>query len=256
MCVWINFRFLKKLQRSQSSYVPFTQVQFPLVVHSSNPTLKKNIIYLFGAPGLSCGMWDLVSWPWMEPGLPVLGAWVLSHGTTTEVPNLTFLWLFVRTKKPTPGITISEAAVTSLRRVQLLATPRTVACQTLPSMGFSRKEYWSRLPFPSPGDLPNSGIKSGSPALQADSLLIESPGNPYLINWTPDLIWISPNCPLMSTLFVQGSNPAFHISLRCHTSFVSSGLWPFLCFSLLLVLLESCLIRVTRVYPCFLLRTW
>ena len=43
------------------------------------------------------------------------------------------------------------------------------------SMGFSRQEYWSGLPFPPPGDLPDSGIKPASPALQADSLLLESP---------------------------------------------------------------------------------
>ena len=45
-------------------------------------------------------------------------------------------------------------------------------------MEFSRQEYWSELPFPSPGDLPNLGVKSGSPALQADSLPPESPGKP------------------------------------------------------------------------------
>ena len=50
------------------------------------------------------------------------------------------------------------------------ATPRTVACQAPLSMGFSRQEDWSGLPFPSPGDLPDPGIKPGSPALQADSL--------------------------------------------------------------------------------------
>ena len=49
-------------------------------------------------------------------------------------------------------------------------TPWTVACQAPPSMGFSRQEYWRGLSFPSPGDLPNPGIKSASPALQADSL--------------------------------------------------------------------------------------
>ena len=42
-----------------------------------------------------------------------------------------------------------------------LETPRTVACQAPLSMGFSRREYWNRLPFPSPGDLPNPGIKTG-----------------------------------------------------------------------------------------------
>ena len=54
-----------------------------------------------------------------------------------------------------------------------LATPWTVARQAPLSMGFSRKEYWSGLPFPPPGDLPNPGIKPGSPALQADSLPTE-----------------------------------------------------------------------------------
>jgi len=47
-------------------------------------------------------------------------------------------------------------------------------------MEFSRQEYWSRLPFPTPGDLPNSGIKPRSPALQADSLLSEPPGKPRI----------------------------------------------------------------------------
>ena len=51
-----------------------------------------------------------------------------------------------------------------------LATPWTVACQAPLSMGFSRQEYWSGLPFPSPGHLPNPGIEPRSPALQADSL--------------------------------------------------------------------------------------
>ena len=68
--------------------------------------------------------------------------------------------------------------VKSLNRVQLFATPWTLAHQTPPSMGFSRQEYWSGLPFPSPGDLPNPGIKPRSPALQVDALLSEPPGNP------------------------------------------------------------------------------
>ena len=49
----------------------------------------------------------------------------------------------------------------------------TVAHQAALSMGFPRQEYWSELPFPSPGDLPDPGIEPGSPALQADSLLTE-----------------------------------------------------------------------------------
>ena len=54
-----------------------------------------------------------------------------------------------------------------------LATPWTVAHQAPLSMGFSRQEYWSGLPFPSPGDLPNPGIELGSPAFQADDLPTE-----------------------------------------------------------------------------------
>ena len=54
----------------------------------------------------------------------------------------------------------------------------TVALQPPLSMEFSRQEYWGRLTFPSPGDLPDPGIKPRSPALQADSLLSELPGKP------------------------------------------------------------------------------
>ena len=60
--------------------------------------------------------------------------------------------------------------VNSLSRVWLFATPWTVAHQAPQSMEFSRQEYWSGLPFPSPGDLPNPGIQPGSPTLQADTL--------------------------------------------------------------------------------------
>ena len=69
----------------------------------------------------------------------------------------------------------------SLSHVRLFSTPWTVAYQAPPSMGFSRQEYWSGLPFPSPGDLPDSGIIHGSPALQADSLPSEPPGKPWHI---------------------------------------------------------------------------
>ena len=58
-----------------------------------------------------------------------------------------------------------------------LTTPWTVARQAPLTMGFSRQENWSVLPFPSPGDHPNPGIEAGSPALQADSLPTELPGN-------------------------------------------------------------------------------
>ena len=54
--------------------------------------------------------------------------------------------------------------------LQLFVTPWTVVCQAPLSMGFSRQDYWSGLPFPSTGDLPHPGIETKSPALQADSL--------------------------------------------------------------------------------------
>jgi len=53
-----------------------------------------------------------------------------------------------------------------------------IAYQAPPSMGFSRQECWSRLPFPSPGHLPDPGIEPGSPSLRADALPSEPPGKP------------------------------------------------------------------------------
>ena len=70
-----------------------------------------------------------------------------------------------------------KVEVKSLSRVRLFATPWTVAHQAHPSMGFSRQEYWSGLPFLSPRDLANPGIEPRSPALQADALTSELPGN-------------------------------------------------------------------------------
>ena len=68
-----------------------------------------------------------------------------------------------------------KVKVKSLSRVQLFVTPWTVAYQAPPSMEFSRQEYWSGLPFPSSGDLPDPGIEPRSPALLADTLPSEPP---------------------------------------------------------------------------------
>ena len=70
---------------------------------------------------------------------------------------------------------VKYSEVKSHSHVQLFATPWTVAHQALPSMGFSRQEYWSGLPFPSPGDVPNPGIEPRSLALQADALTSAPP---------------------------------------------------------------------------------
>ena len=66
--------------------------------------------------------------------------------------------------------------VRSLSRVGLFMTPWTVAYQAPPFMGFSRQGYWSGLPFPSPGDLPDPGITPGSPTLWAGTLPSKPPG--------------------------------------------------------------------------------
>ena len=63
-------------------------------------------------------------------------------------------------------------------RVQLFATLWTVDNQAPLSVGFSRREYWSGLPCPPPGDLPHPGIEPGSPALQTDSLPLSHQGSP------------------------------------------------------------------------------
>ena len=75
-----------------------------------------------------------------------------------------------------PDMSLVKVKVKSLSSVQLFVTPWTVAYQAPPSMGFSRQEYRSGLPFPSPGDLPDPGIEPGSPAFQADALTSEPPG--------------------------------------------------------------------------------
>ena len=68
----------------------------------------------------------------------------------------------------------------SLSRVQFFVMTQTVAHQAPLALGFSRQEYQSGLPFPSPGDLPNPGIKPRSPELQVDSLPSEPAGKPKI----------------------------------------------------------------------------
>ena len=71
----------------------------------------------------------------------------------------------------------------SLSHIQLFATLWTVAHQAPPPVVFSRQEYWSGLPFTSPGDLPDPGIIPRSPALQAEALTSEPPGKPLSLNY-------------------------------------------------------------------------
>ena len=102
----------------------------------------------------------------------------LEEGTVTSI----HAWRIPWTEKPGRlqatawrATSVQSSSVQSLSCVRLFATPWTVARQAPPSMEFSRQEYWSGLPFPSPGDLPNPGIEPRSPALQAEALTSELP---------------------------------------------------------------------------------
>ena len=98
-------------------------------------------------------------------------------------------------------------------------TPWTIACQAPISMGFPRQEYWGRLPFPSPGDLPEPEIKPGSPALQADLYCLSHRGQ---------------SCPMTEPLSHQGNTfislsvkspkPLFRDFLVCFLNSFSSQL--------------------------------
>ena len=120
----------------------------------------------------------------------IFSSWPLYEGTmiTSNLPQRTWslgLWTSPKVTQNLPRIymppelmVLSESEVNSLSHVRLFAALWTVAHQAPPSMGFSRHKYWSRLPFPSPGDFPDPGIEPRSPALQADTLTSEPPGKP------------------------------------------------------------------------------
>ena len=105
---------------------------------------------------------SILAWEIPQRSLAGYSPWGPTESNTTEH---TYIHIWYREKK-----------VKSLSRVRFFVTPWTVAYQAPLSMGFSRQGYWSGLPFPSPGDIPNPEIKPGSPALQADALPSELPG--------------------------------------------------------------------------------
>ena len=115
----------------------------------------------------------------------------------------------------TPFMNRSE--VKSLSRVWLFVTPWTVVHQAPPSMGFSRQEYWSGLPFPSPGDLPDPGIEPRSPRLQADALTSEPPGKqilaviPHVVQYQAILINVALQVVLKLSSF---SSPTLFLSFN------------------------------------------
>ena len=113
----------------------------------------------------------------------------------------------------------------SLSRVRLFATPRTVAYQAPPSMGFSRQEYCSGLPFPSPGDLPDPGIEPRSPAFQADALTSEPPGKPIIINiYLYILVFIFLFSKFLSSVYNDITCPQF-IQVQCQSLTIYITKW-------------------------------
>ena len=96
------------------------------------------------------------SWTRDRTWVSCIAGWCFTSWATRESPKEQWKWKW--------------------SRVLLFATPWAVAYQAPPSMEFSRQEYWSGFPFPSPGVLPDSGIEPGSPALQADALPSKPPG--------------------------------------------------------------------------------
>ena len=101
----------------------------------------------------------------------------------------------------------------SLSRVRLFATPWTGAYQAPPSMGFSRQEYWSGLPLPSPGDLPNPGIKPRFSALQADTLPYKPPGKPLPIPYIVSIMYICQSQSSNSSHLPLSPIPLFSMSV-------------------------------------------
>ena len=85
-------------------------------------------------------------------------------------------------------------------------TPSTIAHQAPPSMEFSKQEYWSGLPFPSPGDLPDPGIEPGSPVLQADALPSEPPEKPLLYQ-SVQFSSVAQSCPTLRPPELQHARP-------------------------------------------------
>ena len=113
-----------------------------------------------------------------EKKLPLF-LWVsYFHFFLSSVVTLFKHTLFLYSYLNSVRFNIKKVKVKSLSHVSLFGPLWTVACQAPLSVGFSRQEYWSGLPFSSPKELPDPGIKLGSPALQADSFPSEPSGNP------------------------------------------------------------------------------
>ena len=117
------------------------------------------------------------------------------------------------------------SGIQSLTHIWFFGTPWTVACQASLSIGFFRQEYWSGLPFPSPGDLPDPGIKPRSSALQADSLLLShthTHTHTFVVVQSISHVWL---CNLMDNI-MPGSSVLHYLPefAQIHVQWVSDTL--------------------------------
>ena len=124
-----------------------------------------------GFPRQECWNWlpffspEELANPEIEPVTPTLAGRFFTIWATRKAHSLCQAHIFSDPSRSFSLFLELKVKVKSLSHVWLFATPWTVAYQAPQTMGFSRQEYWSGLPFPSPGDLPHPGIKPWSPAL-------------------------------------------------------------------------------------------
>ena len=151
---------------------------------------------------------------------------------TREAGDYPTMWLSTHTHilqcTEQPSNKECEVKWKLLSHVWLFATPWTVACQAPLSMEFSRPEYWSGLPFPSPADLPNLRVEPRSPALQVNSLPSEPPGKSPTKNIQSLVSSVSqPGNPFqglhlcLSLSHMHTQNHAKHIGTHMHTCLLS-----------------------------------
>ena len=139
----------------------------------------------------------------------------LAEPLTSWFPVICASWMIC------PFLKESES-VTHFSHFWLFATAWTVAHQASLSMGFSRQEYWSGLPFPSPGDLPDPGMESESPALQVDSLPSEPLGK-HVLSYVLSIRWQSFQGPFelkIMIFFYVLRMRSLRVKWRCSLSYI------------------------------------
>jgi len=125
--------------------------------------------------------WQVDSLPAEPPGKPLIYTEIIRKNEIfiEKWPWILWIWWAQGANEATMWVLLKmKVKVKSLSSVWLFVTPWTVAYQASPSVGFYRQGYYSGLSFPSPGELPDPGIKPRSPVLQADVLPSEPPGKP------------------------------------------------------------------------------